>query len=279
MRRRFPFAAALLAACGAASAANPIDVDATDLWWNASESGWGVNVIHQADVLFMTFFVYGADGRARWYVASETRCRGAPRDMEEICTGPLYETAGPVVSPGFDPGAVQRRLVGDVTFLYRRPNSATIDYRIDGVVTSRLIRRQTWAMNDLSGEYYIQRVAGADFRFSVGCPAIATTMRDLGRVIVTHSGSTIRLATEPGPWPRCEYSGTYTQEGRMGQVSGTFTCTANDSTMSGGAEAGTFTLDEVEVGPRGFMARYMGTASDGRCRIFGNFVGARATVE
>ena len=279
MTRNASIAVALLALGGAARAANPIDVDATDLWWNASEPGWGVNVIHQSNVLFMTFFLYGADGRARWYVAPETACRGAPRDMEEICTGPLYETTGPVVSQGFDPGAVQRRLVGDVTFLYRRPNAATFSIRVDGAVTSEFLRRQTWAMNDLSGEYYIQRVAGADFRFSTGCPAIPTTMRDLGRVIVTHSGTSVRLATEPGPWPRCEYSGTYTQEGRMGHIGGTFTCTANDSTLSGGAESGTFTLEEVEAGPRGFMARYMGTASDGRCRIFGNFAGARATVE
>ncbi|HYC35485.1 MAG TPA: hypothetical protein VEC19_03630 [Usitatibacter sp.] len=272
------WAALGLAAAGNAWAANPGEPDASDLWWNSAQSGWGVNVIQQSNVLFMTFFVYGPDARPRWYVAPDTRCSGAPRDVEQVCHGPLYEAAGPVVSGSFDPAAVERRLVGDTTFLYRRPNAATIDFRVDGVATSRSLRRQTWAVNDLSGEYYIQRVAGADNRPATGCAAISTTMRDLGRVIVTHSGSSIRLATEPGPWPRCEYSGTYAQEGRMGQITGSYTCTGTDSgTSSTGAESGTFTLDEVEVGPRGFMARYSATV--GNCRIFGNFAGARATVQ
>lgn len=273
-------AVALLALSCGAWAANPRDPDASDLWWSAAESGWGVNIIHQSNVLFMTFFVYGADGRARWYVASDTRCSGAPRDMEQVCTGPLYETSGPVVSNAFDPAAVQRRLVGDVTFLYRRPYGGTINYRIDGVGVGRFVRRQTWALADLSGEYYLMRVAGANNRPAVGCPAVPTTFRDLGRVLVEHSGSTVRLATEPGPWPRCEYSGSYTQEGRMGRITGTFTCTGiDDGTSSNGAEAGTFTLDEVEVSPRGLMARYSARNSSSGCSVFGNFSGARATVD
>ena len=266
----------LLALSTGAWAANPTDPDASDLWWNAAESGWGVNIIHQANVLFMTFFVYGADGRARWYVAPDTRCGGAPRDMQQVCTGPLYETTGPAVAAAFDPAAVQRRLVGDVTFIYARPYGGTLNYRIDGVGTGRFVRRQTWALADLSGEYYLTRVAGVNNRPAIGCPAVATTMRDLGRVIVEHSGSTVRLATEPGPWPRCEYSGSYTQEGRMGRITGTFTCTANDS---GPAEAGTFTLDEVEVSPRGLMARYSARPTGSICAVFGNFSGVRSTVD
>jgi hypothetical protein len=269
--------AALTLCCGA-WAANPREPDASDLWWDPDESGWGVNVIQQSNVLFMTFFVYAADGRARWLVASDVRCQGAPRDMEQICNGPLYETTGPVVAAGFDPAAVQRRHVGEVTFLYRRPNSATISYRVDGVGTGRFVRRQTWALADLSGEYFIQRVHGADSRPWLGCPAVATTMRDLGRVIVQQSGTSVRLFTEPGPWPRCEYTGSYAQEGRMGRISGTFTCTATDAgAASTPAESGTFELDEVEVGPRGFMARY--TARANNCSVWGNFAGARATVE
>ena len=32
--------------------------DVTDLSWKSGQSGWGLNVIHQNDVLFLTFFVY-----------------------------------------------------------------------------------------------------------------------------------------------------------------------------------------------------------------------------
>jgi len=93
-------------------AANPFTPDASDLWWNPAESGWGVNIIQQSDVLFATFFLYAPDGRARWYVASEMRCPHVPTDFAMECGGTLYETTGPVVGPGFNADAVTRRAVG-----------------------------------------------------------------------------------------------------------------------------------------------------------------------
>src|SRR4029450_7840006 len=41
-----------------------------DLWWNASESGWGMNITHQDDILFATLFTYAADGQGMWLVMS-----------------------------------------------------------------------------------------------------------------------------------------------------------------------------------------------------------------
>ena len=39
----------------------------TDFWWNADESGWGINVTLQSDVAYATFFVYdnGQNPRCR----------------------------------------------------------------------------------------------------------------------------------------------------------------------------------------------------------------------
>jgi hypothetical protein len=33
------------------------------IWWNASESGWGLNVAQQGNVLFATWFTYDTSGR------------------------------------------------------------------------------------------------------------------------------------------------------------------------------------------------------------------------
>ncbi len=41
-----------------------------DLWWNAAESGWGVNVTHQDNTLFATLFNYDATGKGLWLVMS-----------------------------------------------------------------------------------------------------------------------------------------------------------------------------------------------------------------
>ena len=53
-----------------------------DLWWNApggSESGWGLNVTHQGDTLFVTWFTYDVDGSPLWL--SATAQKTAARDV------------------------------------------------------------------------------------------------------------------------------------------------------------------------------------------------------
>ena len=66
-------AALVLALALPVHAANPFGTDFSDLWFNPAESGWGVNLNHQMDVIFATLFVYGPDGKAKWYVASDLR--------------------------------------------------------------------------------------------------------------------------------------------------------------------------------------------------------------
>ena len=82
---------ALVAACalGLAHAATPFSVDASDLWYNPAESGWGVNLAQQGDTAFLTLYVYGSDGKlshkppsTRAATADEphfTRCGAATR--------------------------------------------------------------------------------------------------------------------------------------------------------------------------------------------------------
>jgi len=58
-----------------AAPATTATVNYNDLWWDPSESGWGVNMIMQYDTIFATFFIYGPDGKARWYTASDMKSR------------------------------------------------------------------------------------------------------------------------------------------------------------------------------------------------------------
>jgi hypothetical protein len=39
-----------------------------DLWWTAggAESGWGINFTHQGNIVFATWFTYGASGKPWW---------------------------------------------------------------------------------------------------------------------------------------------------------------------------------------------------------------------
>jgi len=59
--------ACALAAPTAHAAATANEV--ADLWWNASESGWGIQLSQQHETVFATMYVYGPDGSPDFYVA------------------------------------------------------------------------------------------------------------------------------------------------------------------------------------------------------------------
>ena len=62
----------------------------TDIWWNDSEPGWGINLVHQQNTVFATLFTYGADRRDLWMLMSDGSV-----DSGDRVTGDLYRTRGP----------------------------------------------------------------------------------------------------------------------------------------------------------------------------------------
>ena len=92
----------------------------TDLWWNPDESGWGVTVDHQDDVMFLTFFIY-RDRSPYWVVALLRRSPPTDEFTRFVFSGELIETQGPRVrgddlTRPFDPAEVTTRTIGFVTF-------------------------------------------------------------------------------------------------------------------------------------------------------------------
>src|SRR5258708_5956235 len=83
----------------------------TDLWWDPSESGWGINLIqHPNNIIFAVWYTYGADHKMYWLHMSSGRWTSAG-----TYTGELYETSGPPANGPFDPNRVQRTVVGSAT--------------------------------------------------------------------------------------------------------------------------------------------------------------------
>ena len=75
-----------------------------------TESGWGINVAHQGDVIFTTWFTYDATGKAWWLSMT------ANQTAAGVYSGTLYQTSGPAFSAmPFDPSQVTRTLVGSGT--------------------------------------------------------------------------------------------------------------------------------------------------------------------
>ena len=116
----------------------PPSVDYTDLWWNPSESGWGISLTQQFGTIFAAWYTFDASGNPIWYAA--TNCPVTATG----CTAPLYRFTGgaPLTSPwrGVNPAV----LVGNITFTFADPANGTMSYMINGVTSSRVITRQVY---------------------------------------------------------------------------------------------------------------------------------------
>ena len=113
-------------------------VDYTDLWYNASESGWGMAISHQSDTMFLAWYVYDGSGKPFWYVAPACTVSGSS------CSGSLYRTTGPPLGPTFNPAQVQATLVGSAIASFVDANNAVLSYTVDGVSATKTITRQTF---------------------------------------------------------------------------------------------------------------------------------------
>jgi hypothetical protein len=112
------------------------------LWYRGEvESGWGVNVAHQGDILFVTWFTYDTDGSQMWLVGPDVR-----RTTGDTYAGPLYRTTGPAFnSVPFNPQQVGLTSVGTVTLSFTDGNNGSFSYTLNGVSQSKPIVRQVFS--------------------------------------------------------------------------------------------------------------------------------------
>ena len=118
-------------------------VNYQDLWWNApggSESGWGLNIIQQDDIVFATWFTYDVDGAPLWLSMTATTAGGGRY------TGTLYRTTGPSYdAAAFDATKVVATVAGTGTLVFANGNAATFTYTVGGITQSKAITRQVFA--------------------------------------------------------------------------------------------------------------------------------------
>ena len=109
----------------------------TDLWWTASESGWGVNFSHQSDFIFATWFTYDSAGKPQWFIAELTRSgTGVYSGNVSTVTGPAFNSA--------IWGMTTETKVGSAVATFANGNSATFAYTVNGVAQTKAITRQVF---------------------------------------------------------------------------------------------------------------------------------------
>lgn len=239
MRVRACLFAVLLAASSLAFS-TPQARNATDIWFNAAEPGWGLNLIHQGDTIFASLFVYGPDGQPRWYFASGLTGAGS------TYSGPLYESTGSWFGAQLFTRGTPRQ-VGTMT-LAIGDAAATLEYSVDGVRVVKQVTRYTFRRTTLEGRYegYILQPA------SGGAPESGRT--DL-TLMVSDDGSTVTMSTTGDSQAPCVYTGTPSQDGQFEVVSGSYTC--------GGGATGAWSM-RVDPTTEGFTGTFSGLGIDGR---------------
>jgi uncharacterized delta-60 repeat protein len=113
-----------------------------DLWWVAggAESGWGISLAHQGDVIFATWFTYDFDGTPLWLSMTAFNARPG------VYSGDLIRTRGPAFSATpFDPALVTRTVAGSATFTFSNGNAGTFAYTVNGVTQTKPITRELFA--------------------------------------------------------------------------------------------------------------------------------------
>ena len=235
------FVLALLTLAGLSGAAQAANY--SDLWYNPSEPGYGVNVVQQAENAFVTLFVYGANGEPLWLVSPDATVVGYIGALPQF-RGTLFRTRGPAFSGPFDPSQVQLIPVGTLYLSSTGESNLEVEYNVNNVTVRKQLTRQTFARPDgamwysgnfklrmtlPSGTFFGNREYNADFLFHVN-----------------EQGEGV-LRVEEAASGLCEYRGPYNQSGRYGNFSGTFTCTQGPG--------GAFDVTQLEMTDSGITGR------------------------
>jgi hypothetical protein len=276
-------ALAALALCTSLSAqAVSGSTDYTGLWWNSSESGWGMNVIQQEQVIFITLFIYGTGNAPTWYVGPATNFTTANTAGDRTYTGLLYATTGtPFATVPFIPSSVTVNQVGNVTFVGKADGTATLSYTVNGATVNKNIVRQTWAQPNNPTANLAVNYAGANSAVTTGCAntsdngAGTETFTNLFLTISqvgTTSSLNFSFRLAEAPTVTCTFTGSYTQEGRYGRATVSGRCPnwpANFTNL-------TWNIRELEIGQNFFNFQYTNSGgSSASCMGRGVFSGAK----
>jgi hypothetical protein len=254
MLRQIFFCFLLLAAAARANA-----TDYTDVYFNASEQGYGYNVVQSGtdfNFMFVTFFIYGPDKSPTWYTAQLTQ------DQSGNFNGPLLATVGTFYgmpwNPHDHPDATQ---VGTASFQPTSPYTANFTYTVTtppplAATVSKALQRQSLTPITIAGSY-IGRQAGAYSGGSCGSAGPYTDTYDL-TVTQSTDGSVAFSFYYYGLQETCTLAGALTSYGQLYTVqAATYKCEDGLNT--------TATLSEIKATSLGIEGRLSAPSIGGGC--------------
>jgi hypothetical protein len=262
------FVAVSLALTSAAppASASSFSTDNSDLWWNPAESGWGLQLIQRADIIFVTLYLYNTNGQPTWYAAVLNY--NSPMNW----TGDLMQMSGPWFgTQPFNPAAVGVNKVGSLSFIPTSVTDGMLSYSINGVSVSKHIERMTLRYDDYSGNYIGMLAYAAE-----GCPNPGDRGLFNNRIdfSIAQSGATLSMISQQqGTVAVCSATGAYGQDGQFGN-----TTQVTGSCTDGSGAGGVTSYYQMNVTPSGITMNFTAPSSNlgsKGCTLNGSLVGIR----
>lgn len=131
--------ASLASACGLATSA-PLK---SAIWWDPTESGWGVYIADQGSTLALFWFTYDSDGEPAWFLAPtvpqpDGRYSGT---IERITGVPLAQIVGQAADPGVT--------IGNATVSFVDDYNLDFNYTVNGRNQTKQLTRFAFGQNDV----------------------------------------------------------------------------------------------------------------------------------
>jgi hypothetical protein len=224
-----------------------VTTDQSDLWWIASEAGWGMQLVQRGAIIFATLFVYGPSSSSTWYTAT------LDATSNLTWTGNLYATTGPYFGTlPFNPASVVATKVGTMTWTAQTVDTGTLNYVVNGVAVTKDVIRQTLVVDNYDGIYL-----GAFHITTTNCTnPLSNGSVDIpsATFTVTQSGDSFGIVL--AALTTITISGTLSQSGQFGTVIGTYTSNSGylgNATVSAmnvevNSLAASFSLDSTNLG-------------------------------
>lgn len=126
--------------CSYTTASRAGDTNYQDMWWNPPESGWGINLTHQGNVIFATWFTYDTNGIPLWLYLVATK------ESQNRFSGRMSATTGvPLSLVNGSKALLSTTDVGSGSLTFISGEQARFDYNVLGNTGSKPIVRQVFA--------------------------------------------------------------------------------------------------------------------------------------
>jgi cyclophilin family peptidyl-prolyl cis-trans isomerase len=118
----------------------PLPTNVQGLWWVPEESGWGMSLSQQRNVVFGALFTYDTTGAPIWYVLPGCTLTFTTTTN---CTSDIYRvTGGTQPTLPWNRPTINATVVGNGTIAFAIDNTARFEFTIDGVRNTKNIRPQ-----------------------------------------------------------------------------------------------------------------------------------------